>query len=318
MAYITGTADDYLDLLDTLLDFLTGEEGNLPSEEQWTVKDDNTLDNGNDREVFLEGPGGEGMDPFHVGIRTYSDKAKEINNWYLAGSTEYDPDLSWDSISDSHVIAATPFWKHEIPYWIVANGRRLIIVAKVANTYQSIHLGYILAYGSPGDHPYPLYVAGTLPENHKDSRFNDIPTPGDVTYGYYPNSVFCPSYDQDDDPSSGYFYTHEEEWLKGGSKDADTLNDSKNFVFFPFQAIAKNEGTISWLRTGPDDKRTLLPFVLYSPGNWMAGEIQGLYAAYGDNGAKPEDVVEIDGTDYLLFPDVSDAGISKYGALRLE
>ena len=52
--------------------------------------------------------------------------------------------------------AASLEWS--IPYWFLADGRRVIIVAKITTVYEHAYLGFLDAYATPGEWTYPLVV----------------------------------------------------------------------------------------------------------------------------------------------------------------
>ena len=43
----------------------------------------------------------------------------------------------------------------------MANGRRIVMVAKTGTYYEMMHLGLFRLYATPGQYPYPLLVGGT-------------------------------------------------------------------------------------------------------------------------------------------------------------
>jgi hypothetical protein len=55
-----------------------------------------------------------------------------------------------------------PLWNATIPYWFIADGRRVIVIAKINTQYEMAYLGLLDPYFSPEQWPYPLAVGGTL------------------------------------------------------------------------------------------------------------------------------------------------------------
>lgn len=72
MAYETGTATDYLDLLDKLRVFLTSNASLVAAGQQWQVLRWQT-DNNGEKELILKAPGLAGTDNIYCGILTKSD-----------------------------------------------------------------------------------------------------------------------------------------------------------------------------------------------------------------------------------------------------
>ncbi len=155
MAFTSGTASDYLDLLNRLKTFVTQDM--LPASERWTVV---RWIPGPPAELVLSGPGLSGTDEILVGIKSETDGITKWN-WKLRGFVTFNGALGFDSqfnASPAHYASLHDF---AIPYWIVASGRRIVLVAKIAMYYEAIYLGFFLPYATPGQYPYPMCVAGS-------------------------------------------------------------------------------------------------------------------------------------------------------------
>ena len=75
MAYTSGTAANYKDLLAILATFAAANG--------WTVLDQTA------ERLYLKGEGTAGTDEIYVGIQTYEDAANGRYNWELFGSLAY-------------------------------------------------------------------------------------------------------------------------------------------------------------------------------------------------------------------------------------
>ena len=120
-------------------------------------------------EMIWQAPGNGGLDQIIVGAKTFSDAGTDYWNWRLGGFTAYDSGAVFNQqpgyvggAGQSHPSPVFTLWNSSIPYWIMANGRRVIVVAKVSTVYVTAYLGFMNSYMSPGAFPYPLIVGGNL------------------------------------------------------------------------------------------------------------------------------------------------------------
>lgn len=117
-------------------------------------------------EYIWKAPGSDGVSAIYVGAQSYSNAGADIYNWRLQGFSGYDAGATFagqpGALPASQGIA---LWQGDIPYWFVANGRRVIVVAKVSSTYQAAYLGLIEQYIDPLVYPYALAVGGSITGN---------------------------------------------------------------------------------------------------------------------------------------------------------
>lgn len=115
-------------------------------------------------EYIWQAPGNAGVDAIYVGAIRFFDTGANYDNLRLGGFTGYDGPSTF--LTQPGFIGipgpVLPLWNAAIPYWFIANGRRVIVVAKVSTNYESAYLGYITPYASPGQFPYPLAVGGSM------------------------------------------------------------------------------------------------------------------------------------------------------------
>lgn len=161
MTWITGTATDYKNLLLKVKDHAVANG--------WTVNDYQTNVNldGQVRDVlFLKGPGfGVGYEVY-FGIRTHSDPSNSVFGFTLRGYTNYDIGADWNtqpgaSPSESSIVMR--LWNATIDYWLSVSDRRILLIAKVSNTYHSLYAGFYNSFADPTEYPYPMYIAADAP-----------------------------------------------------------------------------------------------------------------------------------------------------------
>jgi hypothetical protein len=120
-------------------------------------------------EMIWQAPGNGGLDQIIVGASVFSDVGADYYNWRLGGFTAFDSALAFNmqagyvgGSGQSVPSPVLPLWNSTIPFWFIANGRRVIVIAKVSTVYTSCYLGLMASYMAPGAFPYPLVVGGSL------------------------------------------------------------------------------------------------------------------------------------------------------------
>lgn len=302
MAVQIGTATDYIDLLDQLRLFLTTNADLVAAGQQWQqLRWQERPDAAGEYELIVKGPGLAGTDEIFAGIRTYSDVGADYYNWELGPMLGYDADFAWAS-QPGLAPATRPqvcLWNSAISYWMVANGRRFVVVPKVSTVYELAHMGLILPYGPPSALPHPYFCAGS--HSQANERWSD-------TSSYHSHGVTRP---KSTTPTNSLLYTGEQ-WRYFGSSISATYRGGL-YPYFDGPATV-----FSSLRANIDGGRTLLPIqpCFQSP-DAMYGELDGCYWVSG-HGNAAENIVTVDGVDHLVVPNVHRAGVLDYWALRLE
>lgn len=120
-------------------------------------------------QMVWQAPGNGNLDAIIVGAQLFSNVGADYYNWRLLGATAFDSSLTFDNqagyVGGAGQSAPSPvlnLWNSSIDYWFIANGRRVIVVAKISTVYVVAYLGFMNTYPSPGVFPYPLVVAGSM------------------------------------------------------------------------------------------------------------------------------------------------------------
>lgn len=154
MAFTTGTATDYRDLLDKLRLYAVSQGWTA---HEWVA---GTVAAGGGR-LIMEGPGAGAGRRVFVSIRTEADPTNALYSWRMRGAAGYTAGApEGGHPGELQQAVYLNLWQNALTYWFYINDRRIIIVAKTSTTYVSAHLGFFLPWATPEQYPFPLYIAG--------------------------------------------------------------------------------------------------------------------------------------------------------------
>lgn len=290
MAYTSGTATNYKDLLSILYTFATAN-GWVGMEQSET-------------RIYLKGTGTAGLDEIYCGIETYENSSNGYYNWELFGSASWragrTPQSHPLSTGDDRVFSY--LWNSSIPYWIVSTPRRVMGFAKIGTNYTCFHLGLLIPPATDAQYPYPLFIGGC-----GDVKAQSYATATGANSGFWSASSSV---------SNGLLRLPGGEWLKSGA----TLTNS-------VMPIWNTHHFRSSISSGIDGSYMLDQIYLvagyyylsaYGGVNTQAtyGAIDGLFWVSGQNNSA-ENIIVVDGVNYMVFPDVFRASRSDYCAMRL-
>lgn len=298
MAYTSGTASSYTDLLDKLRLFLTTDATLVSAGRQWTQL---RWDSG---ELIVRGPGLDGEQQIHVGVRALAFPDLDTYNLGIVGAMSYNAELAFDGQPGSSPECYVPLWNEAMPYWFVANGQRVVVVAKISTRYLSFYLGYGLPWALPGDYPAPLYVGGCSGTSNdrwssNDFGFRCFADPGNGSRVLAPSGAW---------QRVRNFYNY-----SGSEYEDDAV------CIWPYAGMrSSTSGVHRSLRNNGDGSYTPMPLVIHgnlpSPEIYM--ELDGCYYVSGFANAA-EAVISIDGVDHLVVPNIFRSDRWAYWLLRL-
>ena len=155
MAFTSGTATNYHDLLDKLRLWLTGTVGWIQL--RWNAPATIT----STAELWLRGAGAGTDKQVFIGFQSQNNTSTGAYGWACRAATSFNS--ASDFISQPNTGPAVYFntWQNSISYWFYANTRRVVVVAKVGTVYQSMYSGFFLPYALPAEYPFPLIVLGS-------------------------------------------------------------------------------------------------------------------------------------------------------------
>lgn len=154
MAFTTGTATDYRDLLDKLRLYAVSQGWTA---HEWAA---GTVAGGGGR-LIMEGPGAGAGRRVFVSIRTEADAVNALYSWRMRGAAGYTAGApEGGHPGELQQAVYLNLWQNAITYWFYVNDRRIIVVAKTSTAYTSAYLGFFLPWATPEQYPFPLYIAG--------------------------------------------------------------------------------------------------------------------------------------------------------------
>lgn len=294
MTVLTGTATDHNDLLADLRTFLvSGGPG-------WTEL---SYSGGMS---LLRAPGLSGTEEIHMGLSMVSDVGNDayaLTGWMFQ---DYNSGLPAQAQPGHSGVRYHPMWNTGMQYWFVANGQRVIVVTKVSTVYTATYLGKFLSYGTPGEYPQPYYMG--MPRN-SNTRWSST------------NENFRNFFDVGE---GGRVLTPTHNWItvqNFNQSSSEQPGPGPAYIWPFYASIASN--TQTWeryraLRENLDGSYDLKPLVLCSdsPTDDVFGELDGVYAIPAFSAAT-EDIIEIDGDDYLVTQNVFRTARYYYAAIKL-
>lgn len=316
MAFETGTATNRADLLAKIVTFLTTNAALVAAGQEW---EDLGAASGQTTGKWLKGPGLAGTDSIYVGLTTSDNAPADTFNLCLAGAQGFSAAAPWAAQVGKSRDQFVGAWDSAMPYWIVANGQRFVVVLKVSTTYHALYAGKILPYGTPTQYAYPLFIGGSSAANYRwsdtsiahrtfvdpGSTTGSMNSPGDST-----SAQLC--------LPDGAWYGFGN-WYPSGGNESRPLSGHR-FVW-PYQAANESNGASSRqreMRDNIDGGYSLLPLILNAsdPSRQVFGELDGCFCVSGFGNAA-ENIITIGGVDYLVVQNIFRTNRWNYWALKL-
>jgi hypothetical protein len=268
-------------------------------------------------EMIWQAPGNGGLNQIIVGAKAFSDVGTDYYNWRLGGFTAFNSGQAFNQqagyvggASQANPSPVFTLWNSTIPYWFIANGRRVIVVAKVSTVYVTAYLGLMSSYMAPGSYPYPLIVGGNLAFSTEpvttssswrwsyaglEMRNFPIPLSGSMSFDYQSSLRLR--------QSSG-------NWRGFDISNAETLFGQ----VWPNAYI--DQGTNYDWRPNLDGGYPLFPIVLFDGTPNIYGELDGVYSTSGFSQGS-ENTVTIGGIQHLVVQNVFRNTKADFFAVRL-
>lgn len=318
MAYETGTATDYQDLLLKLETFLTTNPELVRQGQQWQSLKDNTVNpyttnkaldsDGYSLVRFFMGGGLDGQDKIIVPTVCRGNAAQGYHNIAVFTARAYSNSKGFtEQMSDTaagvpHGVGVLTCWTSDIPYWFFANGRRFIVVAKVGHRYTSMYAGFFMPSGTDVEYPYPYAVGGTSGDTLTPYSSEDI---NQVRSFFNPQSLSSKN-------SSSLMAINPQGSLvqfdNYSGNDANSIYAKGNTL--PYGLSLNTYKTM-------DNQYLLLPIELVEFGNQRQslGWFDGCYHVSGHENSA-ESVITVGSDEYICFPALIQNDNNNWVAIR--
>lgn len=250
-------------------------------------------------EMYFRAPGLAGADEIYVNMCSFYSEGSDYYNLGFTGALGFETNDTYSQQPNKSTNVSMALWQFQIPYWIIADGRRFIITCKVSTNYMSTYCGWFLPYGTPQEYPYPMYISSCL-NGLSGTRWS--------SESHNHRSFF--------DPYTGYVYTVEGTWLQIQNKynSSNTEASGSDSNIWPY-----TQNLVSGIRQSPGDVYPMLPMVIHTNQNGgnVYGELTGCYWTPGFANAS-ENTVVVGGIDHVVFQDVYRTSNQDYYALKLD
>lgn len=321
MAVEIGMATSHSDLLLKLEKFLTTNSELVAANQQWESLRDNTATpyslsttpdyGGQLLSRFFKGKGLDGQDSIIVPMVLRQNVASNYYTLSAYPARAYDRtkpvERQFVSTNGYNTYpACMSIWQTNMKYWFIANGRRFIIIAKVANRYASMYCGLFLPSGTDTEYSYPLYIGG----NHGSDG-----TPYTYEATSYQRSFFNPQSNESNNPrSSAYLILPSGELACGDNDGGESFS---RMVTHQFRTYPYNNN--HYLTKTIDGQYLLLPIDIVQalPVMQHLGWLDGVFYVSGFENS-PENIVKVAGVDYICIPAMVQNDYNNYAAIALK
>lgn len=299
MAWTSGIADNYIDLLRLLREYLDANG--------------HTILHYSTTQFYCKSPGLDGLDEIYWGIDTFENPASSRYNWEIAGSVSYKEGRGGISHPGTSKINTSTntyiyLWNQAIPYWFAVNGRRVVVLAKVGTVFQFMYAGLALPLGAVEQYPYPLVIGGcghSSTSNYATTTYNQLffgtntPSIGPISG---PGRFLTPA---------GIWYTI-------------AYCDQPAYAGYSIYVRSLTQNFRSNIVPALDGSYLLEELILtgyFGTTNryyeYPCAKLDGVFKVSGKNNSA-ENIISVDGGSYLVFPDTWRSTIGDYFAVKME
>lgn len=309
MAFTSGTATDYHDLLDKLRIYLLAQGWTVNN---WTAPGSLTAN----AQLDVTGPGISGGQAPSISIRSDNAPASSSYVWQIAAYPAYNSALAFGSQNSNSPLPYFLLWASTIDYHFYVNDWRFIVVAKIGTYYMTLYAGFFLPYALPSEYPFPYYIGATYsaiaPYNTDASGLRSMFDPG---YG----AAF---YLRMDGANWGYISNHS----NSGNTTDNPSGAADRGVIWPWRVpfcdnTTSNTSEVFWgwldkMRPLANGKVPMIQaHIIDADDNIVAGVLDGVYALSGF-GKAAEQVITVGAQDYRAFININRANPRHFCAIE--
>lgn len=264
-------------------------------------------------QYIWEAPGNDGLSAVLVGAHALEREDVDYHDVELCAFSGYDAAVSFNQQPGFHGRLWIPLLNSNIPYWFVADGRRVAIIAKVGAQYESAYMGFLEPYFTPQQVPYPIALGGSL-------ALGGTPYWHNIALRYSNATNQHRAFTHADSNGTGtLYYSGARARRPDGTWVPFFASDSDDFA-----SPNINEGWLWPLSQGmtlldicPDGSYALFPVVLSdaTPNHW--GQFAGISVLTGQ-GLSAETLIRVGAVDWLAVPNITRTDQNDFFAVRLD
>jgi len=267
-------------------------------------------------QTIWEAPGNDGDSEILVGVHLFERQDADYFNWEIGAFDAFAAGTQWRDQAGHHSRLYLPLWDESIPYWFIADGRHVIVVAKLNTQYEVAYLGLIDSYFSPSQWPYPIALGGSL------AFEAEIPDWDDDAWRWSNASLQHRAFthsdpgdgDNDDVGSyqmrardlSGGWYGFAGLWNDNGCSGSSGMN-----LIWPYCC------GLELLDANRDGGYLLLPVMLMAQTPNTLGELAGVACVTGQ-GLTDETLIQDGALDWIVFHDTFRTDRDDFFAVKLD
>jgi hypothetical protein len=268
-------------------------------------------------EFYVKGPGWSGNDEIYLGFREWRSAANQAYSWRMNGYTAYIPGESFHGHPGAITVSEPVFtsWDQPTAYWLLVSGGRIQLVNKMGSVYSHLYAGFLKAYYTPSQYPYPLVIGG--------SSFAGSGAESYTSVSAYHNAYWLATAEAGG-PSALRLRSLEGAWKSGWTrKDATVFGlgywtDAEVGVFPWYNA------NLAGLAPNLDGSYPLFPSAIhYDDGGTgggstsFHGELEGLCGIPGRSNSS-ENTATVGGDTYVVFQSTFNTDVNRFCAIKLE
>ena len=270
-------------------------------------------------EYIWRAPGNDGMSEIYVGMRRFANDSADYDNVRLGGFTGYSSGQVFASQPGPCTNPVMPGLRiGAIPYWFIANGRRVMVFIKCASVYEGAYLGFLRQYWRPDQWPYPLVVGGSMVWSSEPAADST-----NWKWSYQGTGhnliVFCNQTEVNSDVHFNLRLRRPDGRWRGFGVNVEYANNVGYGFVWPY-----NGGRFTNIRPNLDGSYPLFPITLSeedvannvrrNPAQY--GEMDGMFAVPGYENAA-ENIIIAGRAKYLVLQDVYRAFQNRFCAVKL-
>lgn len=288
----SGHAED----LATLTVFGTASSGRELSEDYW----------------IWQGPGYDAARRVYIHARGFCRQA--VGSHYIEWdfSTDYNAAIrNWYGQAGSSLVSRTHMMDSgTVTYWLYSNSKRIVLITRSgAQDYTSSYVGFMSAFATPDQYPFPLLISTSVPDestytaSSANARISSCADPGIncSVCRLWDGTLVAPGNRPDASASSNlYLETPATAWVWPYHTGAAARGD------WPFgwigDSVDYNNHFLDRLIPTNQNSLPLFPCVVQASNFGNIGALDGVFAIPGGGVLTATQLITIAGVNYRIFP----------------